>query len=143
VATTCCAAAESCAQDDSCAAHQRCYRSCKDPSCPIRCDDEQTPGSGGGPVKTDLDTCLAAGCGADCKHGAQWGCVGKLQWPAPDPSKQVVYTIPLVGFVSGDPFPNAVVRACAPNDYACSMPLAFTTADAMGVAKLSLDSGFT
>src|SRR5262249_54089058 len=91
VATTCCDSASQCAKDDTCAAYQRCYRTCKDPSCPIACDDTQSPGSGGVHQPSDFDTCLAVGCGADCKRGAHWDCVGKVQFPPATPGTPIHY----------------------------------------------------
>jgi len=142
----CCEHAMKCADDAACAERQRCYRACTYPSCPFDCDNQIAVIANVPPASDAIehfDKCTSAGCGVQCAHGGQWGCVGQFAWPAPTAGAMVSVTFDAVHFSTGLPFVGADIVACGRQDPKCAHPLGdVVTTDEMGVKTITVPSGF-
>jgi hypothetical protein len=144
--SSCCDAEAACAADAVCAERQRCYRACTYPSCPIDCDAQIAASSGqslDSQVIRDYDTCTSKTCGKQCAYGAEWGCVGAFNWPAPTEGEMVAFTVHTTAFLDSSNYKDVTIRACPRSDYDCQSPIDTQKTGADGLTTLHVPSGFT
>lgn len=71
-----------------------------------------------------------------------WGCVGKVSWPAEDPTRTIVDRGQFLRIFSEAPIPGLVLRACRGIDATCASPIRETITDAEGYYSLTLPFAF-
>ncbi len=71
-----------------------------------------------------------------------WGCLGKVSWPAEDPTRTIVDRGQFLRIFSEAPIPGLVLRACRGIDATCASPIGETVTDAEGDYALTLPFAF-
>ncbi len=119
-----CAAVTGCAGDPLCQAALRCQFSNDTldvwEACP------QLPGQDAGANSTmfSQNPPIASSCASECAWGADWSCVGRVNWP-PATLGPIAMTVNVYDILTGAPFVGATVKLCNVGDTMCTNP--FTT----------------
>jgi len=115
-----CAAVTSCLVDPDCQASVRCQFSSGTPDAQEACPQ---PGldSGGAPSMLPGYDPIAGLCSAECSWGADWSCVGKVEYPVANLGP-VAVTANVFDADGTTPIDGAVVKICAAANQACVPP---------------------
>jgi len=133
-----CAYVSSCLVDPACQAALRCQLSSETPDALQAC-----PALGldaGAPAMNPSDYAPVAGeCSSACSWGADWSCVGNVDWPSGTLGPVEVTATVLDGNM-GTPIDGALVKICNIADTTCAQGLDMKTTDDAGIVTLTRPS---
>jgi hypothetical protein len=134
VASHDCSAALACASNEGCEITAHCAYSCVTPDCRSACLAQSDAGLA--LASTVFNVGFA--CLSQCRLGHYWPCVGKISWPYPKSTNEVVTLTVTDPSHNGAPYAGLLIKACNPADPACADVYASGTTDSSGVAQLTL-----
>jgi hypothetical protein len=131
-----CQSTSACAADPGCQTSIRCQFSSSTPDVVQACPPLQ-PDAGPVSIVNERSAPIASSCSTACSWGADWSCVGKVNWPAARLGALEV-TASVKDGLTNTPVADASVKFCTTLDPTCVLPIQAGTTDGAGNVTLVL-----
>ncbi len=82
---------------------------------------------------------LASSCATECSWGADWSCLGHVDWPAA--TTKVALTVDVFDLQNGTPIDDATVKVCGFFDTLCTIPIPMENTGDSGTVTMNVDFG--
>lgn len=130
--TDLCDNARSCARDVDCERYLLCRRKCVTGDCIGACSNDNPASSG---MYTPFAKALQASCAQECQRGANWSCVGHVQWPTAQPARREL-SVMFANFGSPNPIIGISVSMCGPGAECPPPPISTGSTNDKGAVTL-------
>ncbi len=136
IATNACPAVTACARDPQCQGALRCRFSSDTLDVQQACPQLPGPDGGTGASLFSQNPPIATPCSSACSWGADWSCVGRVDWP-PATVGTGELTASVYDELSQAPVGGALLKLCNTQDLTCATPFATATTGDAGVVTLT------